>query len=72
MEYITLPKLKEYQKFGGDDDIWSRGSNKRFNSSEEWYLISPEKLYSLKKPLKLAKKETEKRLKLFIDGRFKK
>jgi hypothetical protein len=38
MENITLPKLREYQKFGGDDDMWSRGS-KRLNSSEEWYLI---------------------------------
>ena len=39
MENITLNKLREYQKFGGDDDMWSRGSNKRLNSSEEWYLI---------------------------------
>ena len=39
MKNITLPKLREYQKFGGDDDMWSRGTNKRLNSSEEWYLI---------------------------------
>jgi hypothetical protein len=39
MENITLSKLREYQKFEGDDDMLSRGSNKRLNSSEEWYLI---------------------------------
>jgi hypothetical protein len=38
MENITLLKLRKYQKFGGDDDIWSRGS-KRLSSSEEWFLI---------------------------------
>lgn len=50
MENITLPKLREYQKFGGDDDMWSRGS-KRLNSSEEWYLIR-----SLIQDITLAKK----------------
>jgi len=39
MEKITLLKLREYQKFGGDDDIWSRGSNRKLNSYEEWILI---------------------------------
>jgi hypothetical protein len=51
MENITISKLKEYQKFQGDDDFWSRGQ-KKLNSAEEWYLIR-----SLMQDIRLAEKE---------------
>lgn len=39
MQIITLAQLNEYQRFSGDDDMWSRGQWQRLNSPEDWYLI---------------------------------
>jgi len=42
MEVITIPKLNEYEKFGGDGDWFSRLSiptSSILNSDKEWHLI---------------------------------
>jgi hypothetical protein len=41
MATITIPKLKEYQRFHGDNDTMARTQvYTPLNSTEEWFLIS--------------------------------